>query len=743
MFSDIVGYTLLMGANEDEAFRVLRINRKIHKMLLGKYDGTFIKEMGDGILASFSSVSHAIQCALEIQEKAKVENIKLRIGIHQGEMVFEGGDVLGDGVNVASRLEELAQEGSIYISGTVQKEIRNKAGIQYEFIEETSLKNVEEPVKVYKVTSEGQYNFDQIPGKAEAAKKRGNAKKIFLIAGPVMTAILIAVGWMFLKPVTPSAEPGGKVSIAVLPFRNESEEKGTEYFANGVMEAILSDLSKISELRVPGRTSVEQFRDRTTPIQQIAKKLGVTFILEGSVQKYENTVRVSLQLIDARNDRHLWSMQTDKEYKNILKVESDLAQEVARELRVRITPEERKKIEKISTANLTAYDMFLRARENHWTYWLDKKNKASLENAILLYRRTLQYDSTFAQAYTGLAIAFFDLNYLKIYFNDALMDSSLALANKGLRFNIELEEAYYVRGMYYYEKGDYQQSGAEFNQSLIINPNYSWGYWQRGNLNALGLNDFVNGMKDLLMATRLDRGPSLPLMLWDIGDILGYIGFTDKAKYYYQEAFNLDNDTLKYLGYQSRLELMKGNFEKAIALAGEALKMDSMNYNAADVRLIGSMFSGAEKEFYQSAVKCLRMDQEPGSFIINRMHRIAYAYWLAGDKTTAEKYFDEQVSYCEEIIKMGRWYSREKWAYYDLACIYAFRRDKEKAIQLLQEVNTREFFPLWWVVYFKYDPLLDNLRSDGRFQKILREVEDKYTAKHEGVKKWLEGEHLL
>ena len=230
MFTDIVGYTAMMGSDENKAFKVLRKNREIQRPIIKKYRGEWLKEMGDGILASFHTASDAVRCAGEIQQAAKKEGIGLRIGIHEGEVVFEGGDVLGDGVNVASRLEELAEEGAINISGAVYKDIKNKAGITTEFIEEKELKNVEEPIKVYKVHFEV---GEQAIKKDQPVTKR-NKLLYYIIAGLVVVIAIILI-WQFLplketEPVIVESEKGEiDRSIAVLPFANLSDDPAQEY----------------------------------------------------------------------------------------------------------------------------------------------------------------------------------------------------------------------------------------------------------------------------------------------------------------------------------------------------------------------------------------------------------------------------------------------------------------------------------------------------------------------------------
>ncbi len=737
MFTDIAGYTALMGKDEDKAFEILKINREIHTTLFEKYEGSLIKEMGDGILASFPSASQAVLCAMAIQQEAQSENIKLRIGIHEGEVVFEGDDVLGDGVNVASRLEAMAEEGHINISGAVYKEIKNKPGIGVEFLAEKTLKNVEDPVRIYRILG----NNEKIQKKSVTTVRKTvwlRYRKLKYLPAVIMILIIACVV-AYLKIKIPPVERDK--SIAVLPFINDSREEEAVYFANGVMEAILNNLAKIEDLRVPGRTSVEQFRSHTAgDIPQIARKLGVSYVLEGSVQKYENRIRINLQLLDGQTDKHLWSEQYDRDFVNILEVESELAQIVARELKATITPQEKQYIEKIPTKNLTAYNLFLQARDEHTRYWLDNYNRQALENAIILYNRSLIYDSAYAQAYTGLALAYREKNYWLTYLNENFLDSAMILANKALYYNPDLEEAYFVKGEYYNDHGAYQQAINAFNQSVSINPNYSMGYWRRGHVYLMGLYSYIESIKDLNYAVKLDHSPILPLIIAEQGNLYAIAGFVDKSKYFFSESLKLNNDTIFYMQNMAGVAFYEDNIEKALGIYRKIIARDAENIEALDNLFSYYSITGQFPEAYQALMKYLDVETEKKYFNPRIRHRIALVFWKHGDTAKAEYYFNEQIRYCRESIRLGRNYYAP---YYDLAGIYAFQGNKDKALQLLDEINQRKLIPSWLVVFLKYDPFFDNLRNDPRFQKILTDSDQDALEKHEQLKSWLEKEELL
>jgi TolB-like protein/class 3 adenylate cyclase len=396
MFTDIVGYTALMGSNEDKAFEVLKKNQDIHKKLILQFNGTLIKEMGDGMLISFDLASEAVRCAIEIQKASKEQDIPLKIGIHEGEMVFADADVLGDGVNIASRLQENAEKGCIHISSSVYKNVRNKADINTRFVEERTFKNVAEPVKVYKVLRDGE---EQIPFATDT--KKNNKKYLYYILAGTVIVIAAIMMWNYLPMNSTSAPVEIEKSIAVLPFVNMSNDPEQQYFSDGIMEAILNDLSKIREFKVISRTSVMQYRNTIKTIPQIAEELGVAYLLEGGVQSFDGKVRINAQLINAKQDVNVWSDNYDRELIDIFEVQSDIAQKIASELNTVLSPSEINEIQVRSTSNPEAYNLYMMGR-----YFWYKRTGDALRKSIDYFEQSLALDPEYALAYSGLADGF-------------------------------------------------------------------------------------------------------------------------------------------------------------------------------------------------------------------------------------------------------------------------------------------------------------------------------------------------
>lgn len=262
-------------------------------------------------------------------------------------------------------------------------------------------------------------------------------------------------------------------SIAVLPFTNMSTDEENTYFIDGLMESILNNLCKIEDLRVPGRTSVIQYRDNPKPISIVAEEMGVAYVLEGSGQKIGNRLLLTVQLIIGDEDRHIWSKQYDRlieKVEDLIDIQKEIAQLVANEIEAIITPEEKQLIEKVPTTSLTALDFYQQGREAHNHYWLENTKKA-LERAEDLYFKALDYDSTFAMAYTGLAYVYWDKHYWDSFFSESFLDSVLVLADIALSFDPQLSDAYTARGIYYNSNGQYDKAIIEYEKAIKLNPN--------------------------------------------------------------------------------------------------------------------------------------------------------------------------------------------------------------------------------------------------------------------------------
>ena len=531
-------------------------------------------------------------------------------------------------------------------------------------------------------------------------------------------------------------------SIAVLPFINDSPEETEMYFINGTMESILDNLCKIKDLRVVSRTSVEQYRDNLKPVPVVAKEMNVSYILEGSGLKNGNNIRLTIQLIDALNDRHLWSETYDRNTSEIFGLQSEIAQLVAGEIKAVITPDEKTRIEKTPTSDLVAYGYYQRGYEEETKWWTNRDTLA-LHRAEELFMKALERDPTYARAYAQMAwVCFGKHSSMKDYMSEEFGDSLLTYANMALQFDNQLAEAYDVKGNYYNITGDWEKAKESWNRAIEFNPNYWDTYWSLGDYYS-GREKADSAILYYTRASSLNRGSSLPLFLRSMGSIYAVYGFEGKAKENYRQAFELEGDSGNYYWDLGFLEQQTGNWAKAIDYYKQALKERQYEYELE--KNLGYCYFCLKQyeksiEYYSSYFRNLQ--NKEGELDAEAAHRLAYSYWNNGFAKEAEFYFDEGIRLNERLNELGRWWSRQKYTYYRLAGIYAFRGEKKKAYEYLENFINKPVMPLYMVNIIKIDPLFDNIRDEPEFQQIVRAVEDKYQAEHERIRQWLEENDL-
>lgn len=371
--ADVVGYSRLIGADETGTLESLRRHRvELIDPKVAEHGGRIVKTMGDGLLLDFPSVVNATRCAIEIQQgmaerNAGVEKdrrIRFRIGINLGDVIIEGDDILGDGVNVAARLQEVAEPGGVSISGRVNEDVQDRLETQFEDAGEHALKNIARPVRVWRWSPTG--------GDVEG----GPAKVLPLPDKP---------------------------SIAVLPFTNMSEDKEQEYFADGIAEDVITDLSKIASLFVIARNSSFTYKGNSVDVKRTASELGVRYVLEGSVRKAADRVRITAQLIDGASGGHLWAERYDRVLQDIFAIQDEITQHIVEALRIRLDLSERERIGVHATSSIEAYDAALRARSLMLTF-----TPEATAEAARLYEQAIELDPEFITAITGLAATQFN-----------------------------------------------------------------------------------------------------------------------------------------------------------------------------------------------------------------------------------------------------------------------------------------------------------------------------------------------
>jgi TolB-like protein/Tfp pilus assembly protein PilF len=429
MFTDIVGYTALMGEDEDKAFEILRKNRQLQKPVIEKYNGKWIKEIGDGVLASFTAVSDAVLCASEIQNVCNGKNeFKLRIGIHLGEIMFDNEDIFGDGVNIASRLQTIAPVGGIWVSESVQKNVSNKKEILTRFIREEVLKNVKDPVRIYEVMTD-HHSFEKE------------------------------------NKDSPGKFPGK--SVAVLPFVNMSSDPEQEYFSDGISEEIINILAQIPSLKVPGRTSTFTFKGKNEDLRSIGQKLSVNTILEGSVRSAGNRIRITAQLINVQDGFQIWSEKYERILTDVFEVQDEIAATIVKKLQITLDGHLAAPRSREHTDNIEAYKYYLKGRALAY-----KRGRFILE-AKTIFEKAIEIDPEYALAYAGLADTYTMICYFGLSDPDLVWPKAIDNARLAMKYGPQLAETQTCNAdiALLYE-WDYDKARKFFLKALELNPGY-------------------------------------------------------------------------------------------------------------------------------------------------------------------------------------------------------------------------------------------------------------------------------
>jgi len=413
--ADAVGYSRLMAEDESATVKTIATYREIMASLIKQHRGRVVDSPGDNLLAEFPSVVDAVQCGVAVQNEFQTRNAELpenrrmefRIGINLGDVIDEEDRIYGDGVNVAARLEALADPGGICVSKTAFDQIETKLPLGYEYLGEQSVKNIPKPVGAYRVLMQPRVT---VAGEPESEKTARIRRRTIIVGAVAVFMVAVAVGiWQFhiqrssVEPATieKMAYPlPDKPSIAVLPFDNLSKDSEQEYFSDGITEDLITDLSKISGLFVVARNSTFSFKGKHVKIQKISEELGVRYILEGSVRKSGDKIRINAQLIDAMTGGHLWAERYDREYKEIFALQDEIIKYIVSELSVKLTSEEKGHLNSKPTEHPDAYDYYLRGLQT-----LHSLSAEGLANAITMFEKAIDIDPKFAQAYAAQAMA--------------------------------------------------------------------------------------------------------------------------------------------------------------------------------------------------------------------------------------------------------------------------------------------------------------------------------------------------
>jgi adenylate cyclase len=490
MFTDMVGYSALTQSNESAAMEILERHNRLLRSIFPKFQGREVKTIGDSFLVEFESALDALKCAMELQSylhdfdesTSEQQRFALRIGIHLGDVIHREGDVFGDAVNIASRIEPLAEPGGICLSEQVYYQVHNKFDLPLLRLGERNLKNVASPVVLYKVG---------LPWMSIASRHIGSS--------------------------------ADKKRIAVLPLRNMSPEPADEYFADGMTDELISAVSNVGELGVISMTSVMGYKNKDKKAAEIARELDVEYLVEGSIRKTGNRIRISVQLIEAGSDNHVWSSRYDKELDDIFEIQSDIASRVASELRIKLVDSERRRLTKKPTESTEAYAFFLRGKELH----AHADSESLLRQALDLFEKAVQIDPGFAEAHAETAFAWIALASRGWEPMDKSIAAAEASAKKALELDPDLAEAHVYMGYVHSFRNELRQEEAEELKALELNP-------------------------------------SLPEAYNALSDVLVYKGEIDEAYKVAENFYLLDPINPHYVGFMGMMLFYQGKEREAL-----------------------------------------------------------------------------------------------------------------------------------------------------------------------------------
>jgi adenylate cyclase len=590
MFTDVVGYTTLTQRNEALAMELLEEQRALVRSLLPRHGGREVKTIGDAFLVEFGSALEAVRCAFDIQQSLHEQNsgraidrrIMLRVGVHLGDIIHSQNDVYGDAVNVASRIEPLAPPGGACISAQVHDHIKNKTDFQLTSLGYKELKNVAEPVEVFQVV---------FPWERHEA------------AGAALD----------------------KKRIAILPFTNLSSDPEEGYFADGVTEELITSISGVRQLTVIARTSVMGYKGTTKKVKEIGKELEVGTILEGSVRKAGNRVRITAQLIDVGTEGHLWAQNYDRQLEDIFAIQSEIAEKVAGELKIRLVEDEKRLIEQKPTESTEAYTFYLRGMR-----LIGQRTEPAFRQALEVLEKAIDLDPSFAKAHAGIAECHVYLVSDGYEAYERAAPKGELSARKALNLNPELAEAHATLANVDFLEDNLVESEAEARRAIELNPSLPEAYDLLSDL-ALMKGNVDEGVRALEAAYRLD--PIVPRVVGRLGRVYFNTGRESEALRHWERTIQLaPADTYRNM---TEYYLLKGDLDKAKEYYSKAADLEPTSRWVLWMKGFIAARTG-DRNGALAAIK----DIEAKWLGATNLNDIAFVYYALGDLDSYFAYVD-------------------------------------------------------------------------------------------------------
>jgi TolB-like protein/Flp pilus assembly protein TadD len=633
MFTDMVGYTALGQRDESLSMALVEEHRKVVRPILARHNGREVKTMGDAFLIEFPNAVDAMRCAYDIQRAIREFNlalapdkrIHLRVGVHVGEVVESAGDISGDAVNIASRIEPLAEDGGVCMTRQVHDLVKNKLDIPILSLGMKSLKNVAEPMEVYRMV---------MPWEKEKE-----------------SATVFAPGEL------------DKNRVAVLPFANMSPDPNDEYFSDGMTEELITSLAGVNGLSVIARASVMKYKGGSKGAYEVASELKAGTLIEGSVRKAGNRIRITVQLIDGRTESHAWAQIYDRELDDIFAIQSDVAKQVTNVLQVKLLSEEKKRLEKAPTSNIEAYTLYLKGQH----YQSGFEGVEGLRRAVRHFEEAVSNDPTFALAHARLSLCYNQLGFYGIEPSSDSGRKARLSADRALELDEKLAESHHAKG--------------------AVLRNYDW--------------DFIGASREFRRAAELK--PSYVAAYGAIASLLMFNRQFEESLLEISRMLELDPKSGTGSSYAGTVYLYLGRNEEAVEMYSKALEVNPKSTFDLGNRALARIRMGLVDEGLRELQS---VAQETSASSLNDL---AYAYARAGKSDEVRTLLDKCLRDVESKPELA----------IPIACAYANLGDSGKAMQWLEK-SFRLRLP--FLPSINADFAFDAIRSDERFQALMRRI---------------------